>query len=130
MILAQTALATPIVTALAHRAVEDAWGQYGGALMVDGATRLRAIPHLLAMQRLHILTAILAGFGRTVSEVGAILIVGGNIAGYTRTITTAIVLETSKGNLMLALALGLVVIGISITVSAAIFALGGRGQRS
>ena len=97
MVLAQTALATPIVTALAHRAVEDAWSQYGGALMVDGATRLRAIPHLLAIQRIHILTATLAGFGRTISEVGAILIVGGNIAGYTRTMTTAIVLETSKG---------------------------------
>jgi tungstate transport system permease protein len=92
MVLAQTVLATPIVTALAHRAVEDAWRQYGGALMVDGATRLRAIPHLLAMQRIHILTATLAGFGRTISEVGAILIVGGNIAGYTRTMTTAIVL--------------------------------------
>jgi tungstate transport system permease protein len=130
MTLAQTILATPIVTALIHRAVEEVWGQYGGALMVDGATRLRAIPHLIAMARLHVLTAILAGFGRTISEVGAILIVGGNIAGYTRTMTTAIVLETSKGDLTLALGLGLVLIGISVTVSAAIFALVGRGQRS
>ena len=130
MVLAQSALATPIVTALAHRAVEDAWRQYGGALMVDGATRRRAIPHLLAMQRIHILTATLAGFNRTISEVGAILIVGGNIAGYTRTMTTAIVLETSKGNLTLALGLGLVVIGISIAVSAAIFSLAGGGRRS
>ena len=71
----------------------------------------------------------LAGFGRTVSEVGAILIVGGNIAGYTRTMTTAIVLETSKGNLSLALGLGLVLIGISIAVSATIFAYGARGRR-
>jgi tungstate transport system permease protein len=77
------------------------------------------------MARLHVLTAILARFGRTISEVGAILIVGGNIAGYTRTMTTAIVFETSKGNLTLALGLGLVLIGISITVNAAIFALGG-----
>jgi tungstate transport system permease protein len=130
MVVAQTTLATPIVTALAHRAVEDAWRQYGGALMVDGATRLRAIPHLLAMERVHILTAALAGFGRTVSEVGAILIVGGNIAGYTRTMTTAIVLETDKGNLTLALGLGLVLIGISVTVSAAIFAFAGAGHRS
>ena len=130
MTLAQATLATPIVTALIHRAVEEVWGQYGGALMVDGATRLRAIPNLIAMARLHVLTATLAGFGRTISEVGAILIVGGNIAGYTRTMTTAIVLETSKGNLTLALGLGLVLIGISITVSAAIFALGGRGRRS
>ena len=74
--------------------------------------------------------ATLAGFGRTISEVGAILIVGGNIAGYTRTMTTAIVLETSKGNLMFALGLGLVLIGISITVNAAMFALDGGGQRS
>jgi len=130
MILAQATLATPIVTALAHRAVEDAWRRYGGALMVDGASRLRAIPHLLAIERDHILTAALAGFGRTISEVGAILIVGGNIAGYTRTMTTAIVLETSKGNLTFALGLGLVLIGISVTVSAAIFTLGGAGQRS
>jgi tungstate transport system permease protein len=130
MVVAQTSLAIPIVTALAHRAVEDVWRQYGGALMVDGATRLRAIPHLIAMARVHILTATLAGFGRTISEVGAILIVGGNIAGYTRTMTTAIVLETDKGNLPLALGLGLVLIGISVTVSAAIFAFGGAGRRS
>jgi tungstate transport system permease protein len=129
MVLAQTTLATPIVTALVQPAVEDAWRQYGAALMVDGATRLHAIPHLVAVARVHVVTAILAGFGRTISEVGAILIVGGNIAGFTRTMTTAIVLETSEGNLTFALGLGLVVIGISITVSAAIFRLGGAGQR-
>ena len=71
----------------------------------------------------------LAGFGRTISEVGAILIVGGNIAGYTRTMTTAIVLETSEGNLSLALGLGFVLIGISIAVSATIFAYGAREGR-
>ena len=76
-------------------------------------------PHLLAIARRRLVTAVLAGFGRTISEVGAILIVGGNIAGYTRTMTTAIVLETSEGDLSLALALGLVLIGISIAVSAA-----------
>jgi tungstate transport system permease protein len=130
MVLAQFILATPIVTAFVHRAVETAWAQYGGALMVDGASRLRAVPHLLGAERVQILTAILAGFGRTVSEVGAILIVGGNIAGYTRTMTTAIVLETSKGNLSLALGLGFVLIGISVAVSAAIFSLGMRGGRS
>ena len=129
MVLAQFILATPIVTALVHRAVEEAWDRFGGALLVDGATRLRAIPHLLAIGRVQILTAVLAGFGRTVSEVGAILIVGGNIAGYTRTMTTAIVLETSKGNLSLALGLGFVLIGISIAVSATVFALGDGGRR-
>ena len=92
--------------------------------------RLRAIVHLLAIARTRLITAILAGFGRTISEVGAILIVGGNIAGYTRTMTTAIVLETSEGNLSLALGLGFVLIGISIVVSATIFALGARGGQS
>jgi len=129
MVLVQVILATPIVTAFAHRAVENSWGLYGGALMVDGASRLRAVPHLLAIERAQILGAALAAFGRTISEVGGILIVGGNIAGYTRTMTTAIVLETSKGNLVLALGLGFVLIGISIAVSAAIFALGMRGGR-
>jgi tungstate transport system permease protein len=129
MVLAQFILATPIVTAFVQRAVESAWSQYGGGLMVDGASRLRAVPHLLAIERTQVLGAILAGFGRTVSEVGGILIVGGNIAGYTRTMTTAIVLETSKGNLSLALGLGFVLIGVSIAVSAAIFGLGMRGGR-
>jgi tungstate transport system permease protein len=129
MVLAQTVLALPIVTALVHSASADLWAEYGGALQVDGATRLRAIPHLLAMARFRLVTAVLAGFGRTISEVGAILIVGGNIAGHTRTMTTAIVLETSKGNLSLALCLGLVLIGISIAVSATIFTVGDRGGR-
>jgi tungstate transport system permease protein len=129
MVLAQTVLALPIVTALVHSASADLWAEYGGALQVDGATRLRAIPHLLAMARRRLVTAVLAGFGRTISEVGAILIVGGNIAGYTRTMTTTIVLETSKGNLSMALGLGFVLIGISIAVSATIFALGADEER-
>jgi len=124
MVLAQTVLATPIITALVHRAVEEPWQEYGGALRVDGAGRLRSIPILLAIARRPVLTAVLAGFGRTISEVGAVLIVGGNIAGYTRTMTTAIALETSKGDLVLALGLGFILIGISIAVSAGAFALG------
>lgn len=129
MVLAQAVLATPIVAALVHRAVADLWTDYGGALRIDGATRLRAIPTLLAMARAQLLTAGLAGFGRTISEVGAILVVGGNIAGYTRTMTTAIALETSKGNLSLGLGLGFVLIGISMAVSATAFALGlGRNR--
>jgi len=86
-------------------------------------------PHLLAIERIQVFAAILAGFGRTISEVGGSLIIGGNIAGYTRTMTTTIVLETSKGNLSLALGLGFALIGVSIAVSAAIFALGMRGGR-
>jgi tungstate transport system permease protein len=129
MVLAQTMLALPIVTALVHSASADLWAEYGGALQVDGATRLRAIPHLLAIARRRLVTAVLAGFGRTISEVGAILIVGGNIAGYTRTMTTTIVLETSKGNLSIALGLGFVLIGISVAVSATIFELGADKER-
>jgi tungstate transport system permease protein len=78
------------------------------------------------LSRRSVLTAVLAGFGRTVSEVGAVLIVGGNIAGYTRTMTTTIALETSKGNLGLALGLGFILIGITVAVSAAAFVLGER----
>jgi tungstate transport system permease protein len=83
MIVAQILLALPIVIALAHRAAAERWSEYGDALMDLGASRLRAVPAVLAMARLHMLTAALAGFGRTVSEVGAIIIVGGNIAAYT-----------------------------------------------
>lgn len=126
MVLAQTLLATPIVTALAHRAIEEPWREYGGALRVDGATRGRSIRMLLAIARRPAMTAVLAGFGRTISEVGAVLIVGGNIAGYTRTMTTAIVLETSKGDLALALGLGFILIGVSLAVSAAAFVLAER----
>jgi tungstate transport system permease protein len=126
MVLAQAVLATPIITALVHRAVEGPWQEYGAALLVDGSTRLQSIRMLLAIARRPVLTAVLAGFGRTISEVGAVLIVGGNIAGYTRTMTTAIVLETSKGDLGLALGLGFIVIGISIAVSAAAFLLGSK----
>jgi tungstate transport system permease protein len=121
MAVAQFVLATPIITALAHRAIEGIWVEFGPALQMDGASRLRSIPHLLAIGRPQVLTAILAGFGRTISEVGAIIIVGGNIAGYTRTMTTAIALETSEGNLARALALGLVLIAISVVVSATAF---------
>jgi tungstate transport system permease protein len=123
MVVAQAVLATPIITALTHRAVEEPWQEYGGALRVDGATRLRSIRMLLAIARRSVLTAVLAGCGRTISEVGAVLIVGGNIAGYTRTMTTTIVLKTSEGELGLALGLGFILIGISVAVSAGAFVL-------
>jgi tungstate transport system permease protein len=126
MVVAQAVLALPIVTALAHRAAEERWSDYGDALMDLGASRLRAIPALIAMARASMLTAVLAGFGRTVSEVGAIIIVGGNIAAYTRTMTTAIVLETGMGDLPLALGLGMVLIGLSTMICASAFALTGR----
>lgn len=118
MVIAQCALGTPIVIALVHRPAVALWAAYGDALLVDGASRLRAIGPLLIMGRDGLLTAFLAAFGRAIAEVGAIIIVGGNIRGYTRTMTTAIVLETNKGDLSLALALGLILITLSMAVSA------------
>jgi tungstate transport system permease protein len=129
MVVAQAILVTPIITVLVWRAVSEPWAAYGDALLVDGASRLRAIPELLAMSGAGLLTALLAGFGRAIAEVGAIIIVGGNIAGVTRTMTTAIALETSKGNLPLALALGIILIALSIGVSATAFLLANRRSR-
>jgi len=129
MVLAQAILVAPIVIVLTQRAVTEPWIAYGDALLVDGTSRLRAIPELLAMSRVGLLTALLAGFGRAIAEVGAIIIVGGNIAGWTRTMTTAIALETSKGNLPLALGLGIILIALSIGVSSGAFLLARRGAR-
>jgi tungstate transport system permease protein len=129
MVIAQFLLALPIISALSHRAMEGVWRDFGDDLLVSGASRGQAIPHLLSIGRKGAMTASLAGFGRSISEVGAILIVGGNIAGYTRTMTTTIVLETSKGNLAFALALGLVLIAISVLVSACAFAITARSDR-
>ena len=128
MIAAQTILAIPIITALVHRASERAWARYGDELTSDGASRLQAIPQILAIIRAELLTAVLAGFGRTVSEVGAVILVGGNIRGLTRTMTTTIALQTSQGDLPLALALGAVLVGISISISATVFALAGPAK--
>jgi tungstate transport system permease protein len=124
MILAQTVLALPIVIALTHRIVEGLWATYGDALTIDGASQSRSAATLLAMGRGGLVTVFLSAFGRVIAEVGAILIVGGNIRGFTRTMTTAIALETSAGDLPLALALGLILIFLSIGVSAAAFVVG------
>jgi tungstate transport system permease protein len=118
MVLAQCILGLPIVIALVHRPAVGHWHAYGEALLVDGASRLRTIWPLMNIGRDGLLTAFLAAFGRAIAEVGAIIIVGGNIRGYTRTMTTAIALETSKGDLSLALALGMILILLSMTVSA------------
>ncbi|HEY1978909.1 MAG TPA: ABC transporter permease [Xanthobacteraceae bacterium] len=118
MVIAQAILGIPIVVALVHRMTVDVWATYGEALLVDGASRLRAIGPIMLIGREGLLTAFLAAFGRAIAEVGAIIIVGGNIRGYTRTMTTAIALETSKGELSFALSLGIVLIILSMTVSA------------
>ncbi len=130
MVIAQFLLALPIVAALSHRAMESVWRDFGDDLLVSGASRLQAIPHLLSIGRRGAMTACLAGFGRSISEVGAILIVGGNIAGYTRTMTTTIVLETSEGDFAFALALGIVLIAVSVAVSASAFALASGPRRA
>lgn len=130
MVLVQAVLTTPIVVAIVHRAAQEQWARHGDAFQVAGATGFQIIPHLLLIARRHVLTAVLAALGRAISEVGAIVIVGGNIAGVTRTMTTTIMLETSKGNLPLALALGLVLIMISIALNGIAFALAdGRESR-
>jgi tungstate transport system permease protein len=121
MVLAQTMLATPIVVALTHRFVAGLWAEYGDTLLMDGASRPRAIAVLLDMGRASLVTVALAAFGRAIAEVGAIIVVGGNIRGATRTMTTAIALETSKGDLPLALGLGVVLISLSLMVAAAAF---------
>jgi tungstate transport system permease protein len=121
MALAQFLLALPIVVAVSYRGMVSVWQEFGDQLLADGVRPLQIIPHVVSLGRLSALTASLAGFGRSISEVGAILIVGGNIAGYTRTMTTAITLETSEGNFPVALQLGAVLIGLSIAVSMAAF---------
>jgi tungstate transport system permease protein len=119
MMIAQTALATPIVIALVHRVAVGLWRAYGDSLLISGASRFRAIAPLMRMGREGLLTAFLAAFGRAIAEVGAIIIVGGNIRGYTRSMTTTIALETSRGDLSLALALGIILLALSMAVSAA-----------
>src|SRR3954452_13782294 len=126
MIIAQVILTTPIVVALVHRPASLLWAEYADLARSDGLSHLRSMMLLFSLGRASLLTAFLAAFGRAIAEVGAILIVGGNIRGYTRTMTTAIALETSKGELSLALGLGLVLVLLSITVSTAAFLLLGR----
>lgn len=123
MIIAQTILIVPIVAALARQTVEDAWREYREQLRSLGASRLRAAMTLLWDGRFSLTTSGLAGFGRAIAEVGAVMIVGGNIDGVTRVMTTTIALETSKGDLPLALALGLILIAVVLAVNTAAFML-------
>jgi tungstate transport system permease protein len=121
MIVAQFLLVTPIVAALARQVLEDLWAEYGEQLRSLGASRARAVLTLIWDGRFSLLTTVLAGFGRATAEVGAVLIVGGNIRHYTRVMTTAIALETSKGDLPLALGLGLLLITLSVSINAAAY---------
>jgi tungstate transport system permease protein len=121
MIVVQTILVLPIVIALSRQTITDLWSEYGEHLRSLGLDGRRAIPTLLWDGRFALATAVLAGFGRASAEVGAVLIIGGNIAGYTRTMTTAIAVETSKGDLALALGLGLVLIALTALVNVLAF---------
>ncbi|HET6522735.1 MAG TPA: ABC transporter permease [Geminicoccaceae bacterium] len=129
MVIAQTVLVTPIVIAVTRQVIEDLWAEYEEQLRSLGATPLRAVPTLLWDARFSLTTGVLAGFGRASAEVGAVLIVGGNIAGATRTMTTAITLETSRGDLPLALGLGLILLGLTLAINAAAYAVGRLAHR-
>jgi tungstate transport system permease protein len=126
MIVAQVVLATPIVVSLVHRPASLLWTEYADLARTDGLSHLRCMTLLFSLGRGSLLTAFLAAFGRAIAEVGAIIIVGGNIRGYTRTMTTTIALETSKGELALAVGLGLILVALSVTISTVAFLLVGR----
>lgn len=130
MVIAQGVLILPIVVSLTRSVIEDLWVEYEEQLRSLGSSRIRAIPTLLWDGRFSLLTGVLAGFGRASAEVGAVLIVGGNIAGHTRTMTTAIALETSRGNLGLAVALGIILLGITLALNAGAYGVARWGRRS
>jgi tungstate transport system permease protein len=121
MVIAQTVLVTPIIAALTRQTIEDVWVEYRDELAAMNVGPMRRVRTLIWDARFSLVTALLAGFGRAVAEVGAIIIVGGNIEGFTRTMTTAIALETSKGELPLAMGLGIVLLFIIILVSALVW---------
>jgi tungstate transport system permease protein len=129
MVIAQTILILPIIAALSRQAVEDAWREYEEQLRSLGVHGMPAALTVLWDIRFSLLTALLAGLGRAAAEVGAVMIVGGNIDGVTRVMTTAIALETSKGDLPLALGLGVVLIGIVLALNAAAFLVKEAAQR-
>ena len=129
MIIAQVILVTPIIAALARQVIEDLWTEYEEQLRSLGAGPGRALTALLWDGRFSLVTAVLAGFGRASAEVGAMMIVGGNIDHVTRVMTTAIALEVSKGDLALALGLGIILLALSASINAAAFLIKEAAQR-
>ena len=119
MIIAQVIIVTPLIASIAHQALRDLWADYHDLLISLNTTKVQRVKTLVWDARRSLLTATLAGFGRAIGEVGAIMIVGGNIDQATRVLTTAIALETSKGNFALALGLGFILIGLAIVVNLA-----------
>ncbi len=129
MVMAQAILVLPIIAALARQTIEDLWTEYRDELSAMNVGPVRRIATLIVDGRFSLVTALLAGFGRAAAEVGAVIIVGGNIDGFTRTMTTAVALETSKGDLPLAIGLGLVLIAIVFVVNALAWAIRRAGER-
>lgn len=129
MVIAQTVLVTPIVAALTRQAVEDLNEEYDEPLRSLGAGPLRRVTALAWDARFSLTTAVLAGFGRAIAEVGAVIIVGGNINHLTRVMTTTIALETSKGELSTALALGVILVTIALSVNMAVMGLRNAAER-
>src|SRR5712675_3322858 len=129
MVIAQTILIVPIIAALTRQTVEDLWAEYRDELTAMDVGPAGRVATLLWDARFSLLTALLAGFGRAAAEVGAVIIVGGNIDGFTRVMTTAIALETSKGDLPLAIGLGMVLIAIVVIVNAAAWGVRRAGER-
>ena len=129
MIIAQTVLVAPIIAALTRQTIEDLWLEYRDELNAMNVGPVGRVATLIWDARFSLVTALLAGFGRAAAEVGAIIIVGGNIDGFTRTMTTAIALETSKGDVPLAVGLGMVLIAIVIAVNALAWTARRAGER-
>jgi tungstate transport system permease protein len=129
MIAAQTILVTPIIAALTRQTIEDLWAEYRDELNAMNVGPAARVATLVWEARFSLVTAMLAGFGRAAAEVGAVIIVGGNIDGFTRTMTTAIALETSKGDLSLAVGLGMVLMAIIVAVNAAAWIARRAGER-
>ncbi len=121
MVIAQSVLVAPIIAALSRQVIEDAWREYEEQLRSLGATSVAAALTLIWDTRFSLVTIVLAGFGRAAAEVGAVIIVGGNIDGVTRVMTTTIALETSKGDLPLALGLGIILVSLVLAVNAAAY---------
>jgi tungstate transport system permease protein len=129
MIIAQVLLITPLIAALARQVMETLWLEYEEQLRSLGTTPLRALGALLWDGRFSLMTAVLAGFGRAIAEVGAVMIVGGNIDHVTRVMTTSIALEVSKGNLALALGLGIILVILSVLVNGLVYVLRGNHRQ-
>jgi tungstate transport system permease protein len=129
MIIAQAVLIMPIIAALTRQLIEDLWAEYRDELAAMGVGPAARVAALLWDARFSLVTVLLAGFGRAAAEVGAVMIVGGNIDGFTRVMTTTIALETSKGDLPLAIGLGIVLIGVILLVNALAWAVRGWSER-